>query len=263
MPVMSEYKPGQFCWVDLNAHDMAEAKDFYAAVFGWTCEDQSNPDGHLYGLFSHEGKNVAGVGEMSPEMKAMGIPPIWNSYVNVEDCDQIVDRATSLGATVIVPTMEAGDAGSMAFIQDPTGATVGLWQKNQHFGAEQVNDPGCFCWNELATRDVDAACKFFGELFGWTFEENEDSPSKYFIIKQDDGMNGGIMQMTEEWGDIPAHWAVYFTVANADQTCEKIKSAGGKVCTEPFEIAIGRIAICSDKQGAMFNLFEFKEGASM
>jgi uncharacterized protein len=256
MPVMTEYRPGQFCWVDLNAHNMDEAKKFYNGVFGWTCQDQANPDGHPYGLFFLGDKNVAGIGEMSKEMISMGIPPIWNSYVNVENCDQTVDRARSLGASIIVPSMEAGEAGTLAFIQDPTGATVGLWEKNQHFGAQQVNDPGCFSWNELVSRDIDKATKFFGELFGWTFEENKESPTKYFMIKHNGEMAGGMMQMTDDWGDVPAHWGVYFTVQNIQQTCEKIKENGGKICTEPFEISMGSLAVCSDAQGAMFNLFE-------
>ena len=33
------------------------------------------------------------------------------------------------------------------------------------------NKPGMFCWNELATRDPDAAKAFYSGLFGWTIED--------------------------------------------------------------------------------------------
>ena len=41
----------------------------------------------------------------------------------------------------------------MAFVLDPGGVPVGLWQANQHIGATLVNEPGAVMWNELITTD--------------------------------------------------------------------------------------------------------------
>lgn len=64
--------------------------------------------------------------------------------------------------------MDVLDAGRMAFLVDPTGGFIGLWQAGRHHGAELVNEPGALVWNELRTRDVEAAAAFYGEVLGWT-----------------------------------------------------------------------------------------------
>src|SRR5439155_16583692 len=64
------------------------------------------------------------------------------------------------------------DQGSMAVFQDPTGAVFAVWQSGKHKGAEVVNAPGSFSWNELATRDMNAAKNFYPKVFGWTPKAN-------------------------------------------------------------------------------------------
>jgi len=153
------------------------------------------------------------------------------------------------------------DAGWMAGIMDPTGGRVVFWQKNEHFGATRVNDPGCLCWNELATRDIEKACAFYGGLFDWQFEDNPNAASKYYVVQNKGVMNGGIMQMTEQWPEsVPSHWGIYFAVDSADDACARLSELGGEVCSPPFEIPIGKIAVVSDPYKALFHFFEFDEG---
>jgi hypothetical protein len=258
MSIRESYNQGEFCWVDLNAHNLTAAQEFYTQLFGWTAQPAAEGS-PAYLLFELQGQAVAGAGEMSAEMQAGGMPPCWNSYINVADVTAIVQRATELGATVTVPPMKIMEFGWLAFLQDPTGAHAGLWQKNQFAGAGRANDPGCFCWNELATRDLERAAQFYTDLFGWTYEENSDSPSRYDMIKNAGRMNGGIMQMTAEWGEIPPYWGVYFSVSDIDDTVAKLKQAGGRLHAEPFEIPVGKLAVAADAQGAAFNLIQMAE----
>ena len=58
------------------------------------------------------------------------------------------------------------DAGRMTIAQDPTGATFGVWQANQHIGAQLANDPGTMNWNECQTSDPAAAGAFYEAVFG-------------------------------------------------------------------------------------------------
>ena len=44
----------------------------------------------------------------------------------------------------------------------------------RQIGAQLVNAPGAMNWNDLITPDPDGAERFYGELFGWTFEEVPD-----------------------------------------------------------------------------------------
>ena len=159
------YSHGQFCWIDYMAHEMSAAETFYGGMFAWSCSGMDTQGGPPYAMFSQNGKRVGGLGQMSLEMKSAGARPIWNSYINVDDIHAVMDRAEKLGGTVAVPVMPVMDAGQLAFIVDPTGATVGFWQKNQFAGSDLVNVPNSLCWNELATRDLDAAKGFFGDCW--------------------------------------------------------------------------------------------------
>jgi predicted enzyme related to lactoylglutathione lyase len=254
MPEKSAYDHGQFSWVDLSSHGIDGAKSFYGNVFGWKAVDQDSQGGPPYAELQLEGKSVGGLGEATEEMKAQGVPPTWNSYINVDDIEAVIAKAKELGATITVPVMKILDAGSLAFFQDPTGGHVGLWQKGTHAGAQIVNEPGSFCWNELATRDIEKAKEFYGALLGWEFQVHEPSPTKYYLIKNKSGMNGGLMQMNEQWGDIPPCWIVYFAVSDAEATAKSVEAAGGKINVPPFDTPVGKIAVLSDPQGATFSV---------
>ena len=256
MSERSSYKQGEFCWVDLVAHDMQQAMQFYGDFLGWTCIVQDTKGGPPYGVFELDGRQVAGIGQMSDEMKAAGVPPMWNSYISVEDVKVVAAKAAELGAKVTVPAMQVLDAGWLAFLEDPTGASVALWQPINHFGAQLVNSVGACCWNELATRDVAGARQFYGDLFGWEFEDNCSAPSTYYFVKMDGRECGGIMQMDEHWGEIPPYWAVYFTVGDVADAVNRLGELGGKVIVPPFEISVGRMAVVADPHGAVSSLIE-------
>ena len=68
----------------------------------------------------------------------------------------------------MMPPMQVMDAGSMAIFADPTGAAFSAWQAGEHIGARVCNEPDTFSWNELVSRDVEAAKPFYSSVFGWT-----------------------------------------------------------------------------------------------
>lgn len=256
MPEKTSYLHGQFSWVDYMAHDLKSAEDFYSKLFGWKANPMDTQGGPPYHQFELDGKGVCGIGQMPDEMKATGMPPIWNSYVNVDNIEEITKKAIELGGQVTMPVMKVFEAGWLAYIQDPTGGNLGLWQKGFHYGSQIVNDPNSFCWNELATRDIEKAKDYYGKLFGWDYELNPGTPSTYYLIKLNGEMNGGIMQMTEEWGDMPPAWAVYFSVKNIDASLSKVEELGGKVVVPKFDTQVGPISVVSDPQGGHFYLIQ-------
>jgi predicted enzyme related to lactoylglutathione lyase len=142
----------------------------------------------------------------------------------------------------------------MAVIQDPQGAVFSLWQPVKHIGAELVNVPGAFCWNELYTHDIDASGAFYTKLFGWSAKTAEmGNGMSYTSFMNGDWPAGGMMEIQKEWGEVPPNWSIYFAVDDCDATCEKIKKLGGKVDNPPMDIPeVGRFAVCADPQGAYF-----------
>ncbi len=256
MATMTSFNQGQLCWVDLMAKDMAGATDFYSGLFGWDLEEQDTHGGPPYAIFSLNGQQVCGMGEMNEEMMSSGMPPVWNSYIAVDDVQAAVEKAASLGANVVMPPMQVVDAGHMAIVSDPTGAFISFWLPINHCGAQVVNVPGAWCWNELITDDPEAAQSFYSGLFGWTFEKDDNSPNDYWVHLIDDRNNGGLMRKPPEMAQVPNHWSTYFHVEDLPASLEKLQSLGGQVFVPPFEVSVGSIAVVADSQGANFCLIQ-------
>ena len=257
MHVVKQYPDGMFNWVDLTTTDIEGAKAFYGGLFGWTAEDRPTGEGRPdYTMFHLDGHPVAGGNPMSPEMEAMGAPPVWVSYVKYDDIDAAAARAAEAGGVVFMPPMDVLDSGRMALIQDPTGAAFGVWSPRAFPGAEVVNSPGALVWNELQTRDTAAARAFYRHVFGW--EDAEDG-NGYVMFGSGGRVHCGSMQMNEMWdASIPANWAVYFMLEDVDATAARVAELGGTVLVGPHRAGeMGRFIVVRDPQGAVFTAMQF------
>ncbi len=248
------YPHGTFSWVDLQTTDLAGAKAFYGALFGWELTDiPAGPDG-IYTMVTQDGKSVTGLGELPKGVDE--IPSHWNSYVTVDDIDATTAKAAELGGTVIEQPFDVMDAGRMSLIQDPTGGMVALWKTINNRGADIFNVPVSLGWNELLTNDTEKAISFYTALFGWTAETDEGD---YTTWTNKGRPNGGMMALTPEMGPMPPFWMVYFAVEDIDATAAKATELGGVVHNGPFDIGeVGRIAIIADPQGATFTAIQMK-----
>jgi predicted enzyme related to lactoylglutathione lyase len=246
MATLEKYNHGQFSWVDLMAPDASAAKEFYGALFGWTHVDVPTDQGGVYTQFKSRDLLVAGLGEMSEEMKAGGMPAFWSSYITVEDADTIVATAEQLGGRVTMPVMQVMTAGRMAFLNDTEGAHFAIWEPGDHAGAGLVNEPVSFAWNELVTRDVEEAIAFYSALFGWEIKASEDAPVEYYGIMNGDRINGGMLPWMPQMGDIPPNWGVYFSVPDCDASVERVEALGGRLLVPPQDIHPGRFAVVAD-----------------
>lgn len=247
----SAYAPGTFCWVDLTTPDQDGAKAFYAALFGWDADDRPVGDG-VYSMMLDGGRAVCAISPQPQAQREAGVPAMWNSYVAVTDADAVAARASELGATVHAPPFDVLEAGRMAVIQDPQGAFFEIWQANQNQGAELVNAPGAFCWNELASPDLDASAAFYGELFGWKLTAMEGMPMRYLVIANGEHSNGGI---TELQPPAPPNWLVYFAVEDIDAGLGRVEQLGGGRIAGPIDIGVAKIGIVADPSGAAFALY--------
>ncbi len=251
------YEPGTFCWVDLATTDPAGARAFYGDLFGWEAEDTSGEQGGTYTMLHLDGDEVCALYELEPERREMGVPPHWFSYVSVQDADATASRARELGGTVHGGVFDSYAGARMAIIQDPAGAVLAAWQPGEWAGAGRVNDIGCLAWNELQSREPEAAGAFYGGLFGWETEPiEEDGRLVYATIRNASSMNGGIMPMTEQHGDAPPYWLPYFTVLSCDSAVARARELGGEALVGPLDLGAGRISVVTDPQGAVFALFE-------
>lgn len=122
--------------------------------------------------------------------------------------------------------------------------------------------PGAFSWSELMTSDPEAACKFYGQLFGWKIEAGDNDGQPYYHITVGETAVGGIMGKPPGTpADMPPMWGSYVTVANLDETLAAVKKLGGGVLMEPMEVkTVGRMAVIRDPQGAALSVIQYTGG---
>jgi uncharacterized protein len=121
--------------------------------------------------------------------------------------------------------------------------------------------PGVPCWIDTSQPDPDAAVAFYGGLFGWDFEDAmpPGAAGKYFIARLHGGDVAAVSSQPE--GAPPtAVWNTYVWVDSADETAAKVVDAGGNVVVDPFDVMdAGRMAVCTDPEGAAFCVWQAKE----
>ncbi|GAB4311182.1 MAG: VOC family protein [Phototrophicales bacterium] len=250
MGKVTKYPHGTFCWMDSQSADVEKDKAFYQAVLGWQAHDIPIGEGQFYTMFQKNGGDVAGLGQAQDAT----IPSHWNAYVSVDDVDAITEKVKDLGGQVMMPPMDVFDNGRMAVITDPTGAALAFWQPKSHIGATLVNEDGALVWNELLTTDPEVAMTFFGKLLGWTFSKIEEID--YWIIHNNERMNGGIMQLAADWGDLPPHWMNYIHVDELDSVLKKVDANGGHLVHGPVDTSAGTFAIIASPSGAAFSVIQ-------
>jgi len=135
--------------------------------------------------------------------------------------------------------------------------------------------PGVPCWVDTSQPDPAAAVDFYGDLFGWQFEDvmPPSSEGRYFIARHE-AASSSIFDTSGERrrGDVAAvgsireaappmaMWNTYFWVDSAEEFASKVRDAGGGVVREPFDAMDAcRMAVFTDPEGAAFCVWEAKE----
>ena len=130
---------------------------------------------------------------------------------------------------------------------------------------------GAFCWQELATTDLDAAQNFYRTLLGWEIKEgkapacegSEGPPMVYNEIVVAGDHVGGMYKMGPEHGAAPSHWMAYVAVDDVDAKARQVWELGGKVCVPPMDIPnVGRFCVINDPTGATISLITLKGAQS-
>ncbi|MCA1669074.1 MAG: VOC family protein [Thermomicrobia bacterium] len=256
MVEMTDYAPGTPSWVDVSTPDMEATKAFYGGLFGW--ETMTYPDMDLGGYtnFTLNGKLVCGAAPtMSPDQQ-----PAWGTYICVADADATTQAIRHNGGQVVMEPMGVMGLGRMALFIDPTGAFFGIWQPGQHKGAQLVNEPGAFVWNELDTRDMDTAKTFYTKVFPWAAKTNGEGVNAYTEWQLGGRSIAGGMVINDQFPpNVPPNWLTYFAVGDCDAIVARAHELGGTVIMPGMDTEQGRFAVLSDSQGAVFAVIQSKE----
>lgn len=201
---------------------------------------------------------------------------VWNTYVQVESADETAIKVKTAGGTTLTEPFDVMDAGRMAVFADPDGAVFCVWQPKRHKGAGVINEHGALNFNGLGTRDLEAAKRFYGSVFGWRALGVGESFQAWALAAYGDHLEQlqpGNRQRTAEMGapgfedvvasivpledGVPPHWSVTFMVDKADEVAARATELGGDVLVAPFDAPWVRMTVLSDPQGATFIASQF------
>jgi uncharacterized protein len=108
---------------------------------------------------------------------------------------------------------------------------------------------------EIPSTSPDASMAFFGDVFGWSFDEfgSED----YWLCKTGEGepgIDGGLMLRRAEGQPVVNS----ILVDSVDVYCEKVVTAGGEIVVPKMPIGdMGFVSYFKDLDGNIFGLAEF------
>jgi predicted enzyme related to lactoylglutathione lyase len=113
--------PHPVIWFEVIGKDFQALKKFYGDLFDWPMEDA--PGGMPYAFVMPEGQSglMGGIGS-----DPSGGPGHVTWYAQSDDPQADLDKAVSLGATVVMPPMEPAPGTTIALFTDPEGHLVGL-----------------------------------------------------------------------------------------------------------------------------------------
>jgi len=118
-------------------------------------------------------------------------------------------------------------------------------------------------WVDLQATDQEAAKSFYGQLFGWQFDDTPMGEGLYYsMARKGDGVVAAIAPQSADMAaqGAPPMWNTYIAVADVDAAAARAEKAGGKVMMPPFDVMdAGRMTFVIDPSGAAVGLWQAKE----
>jgi predicted enzyme related to lactoylglutathione lyase len=158
------------------------------------------------------------------------------------------------GAAGILVTLALGHAAQGAELQLPPLNTppTGL----------QLS--GKMVWADLVTPDPDAARRFYGELFGWTFTSVGSGKGAYALGHLDGIAIAGIVRRADQAAERSrSRWVPFMSVGDMSAIESAVSRAGGKTLVPQRVIPErGTLALFADPEGAIFGALDSTSGDS-
>ena len=256
-------------WYELMTTDPKGVAPFYKATLGWDIpvHGDTMPNGSEYRMILRDdGGNAGGVLTLTQDMCDSGAQAGWVTYFDVPDVDASVEKATGMGASIIMPAETMEGIGRMAMISDPQGAPFYVMTPTPPEGGDDPegavfkgDTPGRATWNELNTDAAAEQIHFYTSLFDWEITGEMEMPGDHIYKFFDLGERGiGAVGSMKPEG-MPNAWLPYFRVENIDAAKDAVEANGGKVMMGPMEVpGDDMIIVACDPAGAAVGLVGVK-----
>jgi uncharacterized protein len=117
-------------------------------------------------------------------------------------------------------------------------------------------DPGTPSWVDLSTTDLDSALRFYGDLFGWEFQDLGEEAGHYHEARLHGKRVAGVGP-TQPGAPPMTVWTTYLSGSDVDAHAAAVGEGGGTVLFGPVEVFDqGRQLLAQDPTGATFGVWE-------
>ena len=206
---------------EVGAADDGPLLALYGELFGW--ELQGFPGGGYTMIDTRGGSGInGGIGRSQT-----GDP--WASfYVETDDLQATLDRATALGGTTVLPVTDFGGAATIAMFNDPDGLLIGLVQAaadpDQEPPAPSAGSGAAVTWFEIMGSDAARTQRFYADLFGWTVDSSSFPAYATVDTGTSRGIKGGGIG-----GGLDTRWAIVYAMVpdKLDETFSRVTKLGG------------------------------------
>lgn len=111
---------------------------------------------------------------------------------------------------------------------------------------------------ELQSKDCEKAQKFYGDLFGWKFQQFGGHEYWLAMTGEGPGIDGGLMPSNGL-----QNWVCTMDVENLDSHMQKVEQAGGTIVVPKMPIpGMGWVAYGKDLDGNIFGMFQGDSNAA-
>jgi hypothetical protein len=256
-PASPERHAGKVVFVELVTPDIAAAKQFYAALFGWTYRDLQ-ADGFVYAQAYLGQRAVAGLVQRA-------IPagehrqPAWLSFLSVPNVDAARATALQNGGKVLFEPRDFPDRGREAVLADPRGAVFAVLTSSSGDPPDVLAMPGDWIWSSLITPDPDADVAFYKALFNYdVFQLPERNGVQHLMLASDGFARASMNPLPASAPNAHPSWVDFVRVEDAVAMASKAMSLGGRVVVAPrVDRHGGKLAVLADPQGAVFGVLEW------
>lgn len=250
--VAGQYYPGKFIWFDLVTNDLASARQFYGAVFGWQFRTIGDAPAS-YTLIEDDGQSVGGMFMRAPRPGA-STSARWLALISVKDPAQAARYVEEHGGKVIVPPASYPGRGTHALFRDPQGAVFGVLKSDSGDPPDTPVADDDFFWVDLLAPHPAQAAEFYKGLAGYEVDVREVGAGlKRAVLASGGYARAGI-------APLPAPvkqpgWLPYVLVDDVAATLAKVRAAGGKVLVEPrAELLDDNLAVIADPSGGVLGI---------
>lgn len=122
---------GDITHIDIPADDIARARGFYSAVFGWQIDEVPGYEGYPMWRAPNQ-VSGGGITQRNDTISTM------RSYVEVDSIDDVLASVREAGGTVVMERSPISDTSWYAVILDTEGNELGLYEGVTTVGDETV-----------------------------------------------------------------------------------------------------------------------------